>query len=211
MATATKKCLCCKDRKRNEDMKQAPNKQWFCDASCMANYANKKYQKVKRVKLFHEKADENKKVRAQKVEHKEKKKELITRSGWYQKLQVVVNRYVTKVRDKDKACCTCSVCGDHLKYDAGHYLAVGHNMDLRFELTNIHLQCSVKCNQFGRGMPVEYGEFIKAIYGEGYYNWLHTNFLCHKPHPTLKEQFPTLQDIELEIKRYRKLLKDAGV
>ena len=60
-------------------------------------------------------------------------------------------------------------------------------------------------------MPVEYGEFIKAVYGEGHYNWLHTNFLCHKPHPTLKEQFPTSQDIELEIKRYRKLLKDAGV
>lgn len=206
MATATKKCVNCKERSRNEDMLQTPNKQWWCNADCMAQYSNKKYQKVKQVKRYHETVSKNKEVKDQKLKYKAKKKELITRSAWYQKLQVVVNRYV-KRRDIDKACCTCGTCGDHLKYDAGHYIAVGKNIDLRFELTNIHLQCSIKCNVFGRGMPVEYGEFIKAVYGEGHYNWLHTKYLCHKPHPTLKEQFPTTNDIELEITKYRELLR----
>ena len=89
--------------------------------------------------------------------------------------------------------------------------SVGSNMDLRFELTNIHIQCSVNCNQFGRGMPVEYDEFIKNKYGSGHYNWLNTKFLCHKPHPTLKEQFPTYQDIECEIKKYADILKSKGI
>jgi hypothetical protein len=156
-------------------------------------------------------ANKSKGAEIQRKEQKKKdivrKKELLTRSQWYQKLQTVVNKYV-RFRDKDKSCCSCGACGEHLKYDAGHYIAVGSNMDLRFELTNIHLQCSVKCNQFGRGMPVEYGEFIKAIYGVGHYHWLHTNYLCHKPHPTLKELFPTHHNIELEIIRYKQKIKD---
>ncbi|HHZ70840.1 MAG TPA: hypothetical protein EYN54_11320 [Methylococcaceae bacterium] len=205
MANAKLKCKCHGEYQPRENLIINP-KGKFCSFDLMMEWANE--QTTIRINKAARKAKTvvNKKVKAQKVKDKAKKKELITRSEWYQKLQRVVNQYITKVRDKDKACCSCGTCGDHLKYDAGHYIAVGSNMDLRFELTNIHLQCSVKCNVFGRGMPVEYGEFIKAVYGEGHYNWLHTNFLCHKPHPTLKEQFPTVPDIELEIKRYRELI-----
>jgi len=203
MANATLLCKCHGVRQPRENLIKTPRGK-FCSYELAIEFANKQTVKRHATAARKVKAAVNKKVKVQKVKDKAKKKELITRSQWYQKLQVVVNRYV-KWRDRDKACCTCSTCGDHLKYDAGHYIAVGKNIDLRFELTNIHLQCSVKCNQFGRGMPVEYGEFIKAVYGTGHYNWLHTKFLCHKPHPTLKEQFPTTNDIELEIARYRKL------
>ena len=85
------------------------------------------------------------------------------------------------------------------------------NIDLRFENTNIHKQCSQQCNVFGRGMPVEYDEFIIKKYGIGHYNWLNTKFLCHKPHPTLKEQFPTWQDIEEEINKYAEILREHGI
>ena len=145
--------------------------------------------------------------KSQKKKDKKRTKELMSRGAWYQKLQKVVNKYVLHTRDKGLPCSTCRTMND-IKYDAGHYIAVGRNMDLRFELTNIHRQCSVKCNQFGRGMPVEYDEFIKNKYGIGHYNWLNTKFLCHKPHPTLKELFPTWQDIEVEIKRFNGLIKE---
>ena len=56
-------------------------------------------------------------------------------------------------------------------------------------------------------MPVEYDDFIKEKYGVGHYNWLNTKFLCHKPHPSLKELYPTWQDIEAEIKRFNALIK----
>ncbi len=144
--------------------------------------------------------------KVQRKKDKHRLKELMSRGAWYQKLQVVVNKYVLHTRDKELPCCTCST-ENNIKFDAGHYIAVGKNMDLRFELTNIHRQCSLQCNQFGRGMPVEYGEFIKNKYGVGHYNWLNTKFLCHKPHPTLKELFPTWGDIEDEIKRFNKLIK----
>ena len=181
MANAKLLCKCHKEYQPRESLIVTP-KGKFCSYPDAIEWANK--QTVKRIGTEKRKAKTviNKAIKAEKVKRKAKKKELITRSSWYQKLQRVVNQYI-KWRDRDKACCTCGTCGDHLKYDAGHYIAVGSNMDLRFELTNIHLQCSVKCNVFGRGMPVEYGEFIKAMYGEGHYHWLHTSYLCHKPHP----------------------------
>tara|TARA_R110000772_G_scaffold106420_3_gene208370 strand:- start:5205 stop:5729 length:525 start_codon:yes stop_codon:yes gene_type:complete len=171
----------------------------FCTFDEAVKYANKNKSKGAKVVATNQKKKDN-----------HRKKELMSRGAWYQKLQQVKNKWITKVRDVDEFCCTCPTQND-VKYDAGHYIAVGSNMDLRFEETNIHKQCSVQCNQFGRGMPVQYDEFIKQKYGVGHYSWLNTKFLCHKPHPTLKELFPTWQDIELEIIRYRKLLKDAGV
>ncbi len=204
MANAKLKCKCHGEYILREKLFITP-KGKFCSYELMREWCDKQTKKRHGTAARKVKAADNKVIKAKKAKHIAEKKELITRSEWYQKLQLVVNRYV-KWRDRDKACCTCGTCGDHLKYDAGHYIAVGKNMDLRFELTNIHLQCSIKCNVFGRGMPVEYGEFIKAVYGVGHYNWLHTKFLCHKPHPTLREQFPTTNDIELEIKRYRELV-----
>jgi hypothetical protein len=179
----------------------------FCTFDEAVQYANE--NKSKGATII--KKSNNKNRLTQKKKDNSRKKELMTRGAWYQKYQRIVNQWVLHVRDCDEPCATCGTESESIKYDAGHYIAVGHNMDLRFELTNIHKQCSVKCNQFGRGMPVEYGEFINNKYGDGQYNWLNTKFLCYKPHLTLKELFPTWQDIELEIKRFRKLIRDAGL
>ena len=132
-----------------------------------------------------------------------RKKELMTRNDWYKRLERLVNQYVKHVKEKDQPCCTCGAINK--KIDAGHYLSVGSNPDLRFELTNIHNQCSVNCNQIGSGMRPEYNEYIKERYGDDHYDWL------NGPHKTLKEIFPTWQDIEIEIIRYRKLLRDNGL
>jgi len=193
MANSKRKAKCCGNSVRDYIV---VNNMAFCSYESAAKwgYANKsKGSEIKR--------------KLQKKKDVVRKKELKSRGDWYRELQAVVNYYVKHIKENNGPCRTCGTHNPGIKYDAGHYIAVGHNMDLRFELTNIHIQCSMQCNQFGRGMPVEYGEFIKQEYGEGHYHWLNTSYLCHKPHPTLKEQFPIWQDIEAEIKRYRLLNK----
>ena len=134
-----------------------------------------------------------------------KRKELMTRSQWYSKLQILVNQYV-RWRDRDQPCCTCGTTNQHIKYDAGHFHTTGARPELRFELTNIHKQCSQKCNVYGSGMRKEYQTFIIDKYGMDHFEWLESN-----DHKSLKEQFPTWQDIEDEMKRYRQLLRDVGI
>lgn len=130
---------------------------------------------------------------------RERKIALRTRNDWFDILQEEVNRHVL-LRDRDKGCCTCGT-RNQIKYDAGHYLSRGARPELRFELTNIHKQCSVNCNQHGSGMRAEYQEFIREKYGEAHLDWL------KGPHPSLKEQFPTIESIKKEISRYRQLNK----
>ena len=56
-------------------------------------------------------------------------------------------------------------------------------------------------------MPVEYDKALNKEYGEGFAEHLS----CVANYPTLKELFPTHYDIELEIKRYKKLLKEGDI
>ncbi len=92
--------------------------------------------------------------------------------------------------------------------DAGHYKAVGRGGAdrRRFNLFNIHAQCR-HCNSFNSGKPLEYREFLINEYGIEKVEWLE----CEANHPTLKEQFPTHQDVEAEIIRYRALLRNNGI
>ena len=132
------------------------------------------------------------------VQVKKEKKAVRRRSEWYEMLQTVVNKHV-RLTGAGGSCCTCRTTNPAIKYDAGHFLSVGARPELRFELTNIHLQCSVQCNVHGSGMRHEYNAFILDKYGQDHLDWL------IGPHPTLKDQFPTHADIEAEIKRYRVL------
>ena len=52
---------------------------------------------------------------------------------------------------------------------------------------------------------IKFSKTMKERYGDDHYDWL------NGPHKTLKEIFPTWQDIEIEIIRYRKLLRDNGL
>jgi hypothetical protein len=128
----------------------------------------------------------------------------MTRTEWYDKLQTLVNQYV-KYRDRNEPCCTCGTTNPNIKYDAGHFFTRAARPDIRFELTNNHRQCSVKCNQHGSGMRAEYTQFIINKYGADHLEWLETEGT------PLKEQFPSWEDIEKEIIRYRKLLRSYGI
>jgi hypothetical protein len=135
---------------------------------------------------------------------KEKTRELRTRREWYAMLQVLVNQYV-RWRDRDEGCCTCGTLNPNIKYDAGHFHTTAARPDIRFELTQIHKQCSQKCNVWGSGKRNEYEKFIIEKYGQDHVEWL------EQIKPSLKEIFPNWQDIEIEIKRYRELLRSVGV
>ena len=133
------------------------------------------------------------------------KKQLMTRAQWFSRLQKLVNQYVTKVRDVGKPCCTCGTTSTSIKYDAGHCFTVAARPDIRFNLKNIHKQCSVKCNQHGSGMRAEYKVFIAENYGDCELEGLELK------NPDLKTIFPSWQDIEAEIIRYRKILRNNGI
>ena len=136
-----------------------------------------------------------------------RKKELRSRSDWYNLLKTELHRWIVHVRDKGKPCYTCGTSNPNIKYDAGHrhHAGRGGGDRRRFIPENIHKQCSMTCNQFGSGKPVEYDVALDLEYGAGFADKLK----CVDSYPTLKELFPTHHDIELEIKRYKELNKGS--
>lgn len=87
-------------------------------------------------------------------EHRECKKALKTIGEHTKDAQVMFNRWIVHVRDKDLPCISC---GRHHKgqYDAGHYRSTKTHPALRFNENNAHKQCS-PCNRHLSGNIVEY-------------------------------------------------------
>jgi hypothetical protein len=192
MANTRKKCKHCKDWFEVSVMIKN-NAGTYCNSDCMFNNIKHALPKLiaKGAKI---------KEKAVKVRHKEATKKLRTRTQWYNMLQVEVNKYV-RLRDANEPCCTCGTTNHGIKYDAGHCFTRAARPDLRFNLTNIHKQCSVNCNQHGSGMRLEYQAFIANSYGPNHFEWLKG---YHRP---LSDEFPHWSDIESEIQRYRALNK----
>ena len=202
MPVAKRKCKFCTEY--TEDFIKT-NVGVFCDIDCAFKFTRAKQamQRAKQQKQI--KQSQAKEDKAAKKATRQRKKELMSRAQWYNKLQTLVNQYVRLVRDINKPCCTCGTTNPNIKYDAGHFFTRKARPDIRFELTNIHKQCSMQCNKFGSGMRNEYEKFIIDEYGQDRLDWL---TLQKEP---LKVQFPNWQDIEAEIIRYRKLLRDNGI
>lgn len=178
---------------------------FVCNAGCAYELAMKALEKStakQKAKARQSQVLEQKKANKK---QRERRNEVKPIKYWQDKLQALVNQYVVHVRDKDKPCCTCGTTSPDIKYDAGHYRTRKAAPELRYELTNIHIQCSLQCNQYGSGMRSEYRDFIKAVYGDEHLDWLDGK------HKSLKEQFPHWSDYEAEIKRYRNLLRDNGI
>lgn len=197
MSNSKRKCAYCKQSKKAEEG-YIHGLQFFCDKYHFIEYASKNVKKLadkQRAKLTKE----------YNAETRRRKKSLRSRNDWFDILQDLVNQYVLHVRDKDKPCYTCGTNKRDIKYDAGHGRSRGACPELRFELTNIHKQCSMNCNQIGTGKWAEYKEALIAEYGQEHFDWL------VGPHPTLKEQFPDIESIEKKIKRYRTLIRESGL
>jgi len=195
MANSKRKCKNCGDSVREYIVL---NNVAYCSFESAVQYANNNKPKGAEIRR-----------KSQKKKDTARKKELMTRPAWYKRYQILVNQWVVHVRDAGKGCYTCGNTDPSIKYDCGHrhHAGAGGGDRRRFILENLHKQCSVKCNMHGSGMPVEYDIALDAEYGEGFADKLN----CVTNYPTLKEQFPTWQDIEAEIIRYRKLLRAKGL
>ncbi len=91
-----------------------------------------------------------------------RRESLKPRSQWLREAQASVNAYVRE-RDKDLACISCGRWHDG-QWHAGHYLSTGARPELRFNLLNIHKQCSV-CNNHMHGNLVLYRAALVAKIG----------------------------------------------
>lgn len=194
------KCKQCAEYVNKESGVKTPAG-FFCCFDHAIQFANEKSRKNSDRQAAKERRVQQGKDKEERKALRERKIALRTRNDWFDILQEEVNRYV-KLRDHGEPCCTCGTTNPYIKYDAGHYRTRGGVPELRFELTNIHKQCSVNCNQYGSGMRAEYQEFIRNKYGQKHLNWL------DGPHPSLKEQFPDIESIKAEIKKFRALNKE---
>ena len=207
MANKKKRCKCCGDYGEAEEGVQTPSG-WFIDYSHAIKHSielSRKRTERLRAKAVRAQAAEAKNAAKRDRERTAKRKKELNRSHHLDQLQKLVNQWVVHVRDKDKPCCTCGTTNKNIKYDAGHYRSRGACPEARFIPTNIHRQCSVRCNVHGSGMRSEYIDFIRAEYGQEHLDWL------DGPHPALKEQLPDADAIDAEMARYRKMLRDAGL
>lgn len=208
MPVAKLKCKYCNIYVPRKQVVRTP-KGVFGTAECASSWAledvakrrEKQFAKDKRLRVKKEK-DARK---ADREHTKERKKALMSRTAWFKKLEALVNQYVLYVKEVGEPCCTCGATKTTIKYDAGHCFTVAARSDIRFELTNIHKQCSVRCNQHGSGMRLEYEKFIIKKYSQEHLDYL------KEVKPDLKTQFPNWQDIEAEINRYRNLLRENGI
>lgn len=107
--------------------------------------------------------------------------------------QEQVNK-LARLRDKDRPCISCGTKKPGIKYDAGHYKTVGGHNELRFNLKNIHLQCSQVCNVYGAGKAKEYAAGILERYGHEYLDYLDGH------HERIKYTCQDLKAFRLEVR-----------
>jgi len=207
MANKKKRCKCCGEYRDAESGVQTPSA-WFCCHAHAIEFsmeASRKRTERLLAKAVRAQAEEAKNAAKRDRERTAKRKKELNRPHHLDQLQKLVNQWVVHVRDKDKPCCTCGTANPNIKYDAGHYRSRGACPEARFILTNIHRQCSVRCNVHGSGMRSEYIDFIRAEYGQEHLDWL------DGPHPSLKELLPDADAIDDEIKVLRQKIRDAGL
>lgn len=96
---------------------------------------------------------------------KRKKKTEIVRDMkyWKEKADLYFNRFIV-LRDREEPCISC---GKHIHYptiyQAGHYMAKSVRPLLRYDINNVHKQCS-QCNKHQHGNLIAYREnLIKKI------------------------------------------------
>ncbi|NRA81189.1 MAG: recombination protein NinG [Pseudoalteromonas sp.] len=172
MAVKKRKCKHCSEWR--EDFIKT-NIAVFCDTDCAYKFAVAKQEK-QQAKLFAElKRVSNKRIKAEKAAHRADKERIKPKSKWLAELQALVNKYV-RLRDINDGCISCDKSFNwHGQYHAGHYFSRGHSSALRFNLWNLHKQCSV-CNNHLSGNTGEYTPRLIEKIGKDKYNHL----ICNK-------------------------------
>ena len=130
---------------------------------------------------------------------RELKASIKTRGDYASFAQTSINRYV-RLRDRANNCISCG--RDHSgRYDAGHFISVGSNSTLRFNLLNIHKQCHWNCNIKRSGNQIQYRKRLVKKIGVDKVEWL------EGPHDALKYSIEDLKRIKRIFDKKCKMLK----
>ena len=103
-----------------------------------------------------------------KVEIRQAKEKLKSRSEWLKEAQAAFNAWI-RYRDEGLPCISCN--GLTGKRNAGHYRSVGAAPELRFEEKNCHIQCE-KCNSYLSGNLIAYRKNLLVKIGIDSLEWL---------------------------------------
>jgi len=188
----------------------------LCSYECARIVAEKADKKVKREKVRKAKAvkkafNDRTKVLQQGIKR---------RKEWINDLQALFNTWI-RFRDRDGPCISCGRTNEQVAtddpplrggwWDAGHYHSRGAREELSFNPDNCHKQCK-SCN-CGSGKYARKNHTVGAEYKERLIQKIGLERVeaLNTPHPSLKEQFPTIDDIRAEIARYRKLNRAAKI
>jgi len=117
---------------------------------------------------------------------------------WKGVLQPIINAIARKIDHGQPCIATGSFNG---KMNGGHYVSVGSNPTLRFNLHNIHIQ-SMHSNSFKGGDNLRYQDGLKSVYGLDYFNFVDS---LRKDYHVLKLDIETIKST---ISISRKILKD---
>jgi len=122
-----------------------------CGPACAEQYGREKARQLAE-------KQKRKEAKADRLDIRERKEALKTKSDYIKEVQIVFNAYIRE-RDKDQLCICCDKplgFGDvGGRFDAGHYRSVGSAPHLRFDERNCHGQRKV-CNRYGSGRAVDY-------------------------------------------------------
>lgn len=146
-----KKCAICK---KGFEPVQSSLEKVCSNSDCRFKYAMMVVEKNRKEKV--------KVAKRQSLKEKEVLKEAIkSKSDYLKELQKFMN-LICRLIDKD---CTCISCGKFCKKpQGGHYLSVGANPYLRFNLMNIWQQC-YSCNCELSGNLLNYQKGLKKHFG----------------------------------------------
>ena len=109
---------------------------------------------------------------------------------------MVFNKYI-RLRDQHLPCISCGRFHKG-KWDAGHFLSVGSNPELRYCEENVHRQCS-PCNTHLSGNQQRFREGLIERIGQERVEWL------EGPHDM---PLWTIDDLEDLKKKFQKKIKD---
>lgn len=133
-----------------------------------------------------------------KKQTKEAKEKFLTLGDWHKVLQPIINAIARKIDCGQPCIATGFFKG---KMNGGHYVAVGSNPSLRYNLHNIHVQ-SEHSNSFKGGDNLRYQDGLKKVYGLEYFEYV-DSLRMHYKHLGL-----SIEDIKALIPIARKILRE---
>ena len=162
-----------------------PGNQAFCSSAHAVEYAIS----IKDKALARRKAANDREFRK---ETKARKNKIKSKGDWAKEAQQAFNRYI-RLRDHGQPCISCQRHHQG-QYHAGHYKSVGAHPELRFEESQVHLQCQ-PCNAHLSGNILNYRPNLIERIGLERVEWI------EGPHEPKRYSIEDLQAIKAKYKK----------